>query len=226
MTHDQVRQRIYEIGIVPVVRAASPEEALDAASAIREGGLAVLEITMTVPGALDVIRELARRHRNDALVGAGSVKNAAAARACLDAGAQFLVSPGLDDAVVKLATEAGVVSLPGVLTPSEVMRAAALGASTMKLFPISNLGGPAYMKALKAPFPEINFVPTGGVNINNAAEYFAAGAFALGLGGDLVDLKALRAGDRGKIVEGARRLAEVAQKFRAGEKAPLAASRA
>lgn len=205
MDKERVRTRIVEIGVVPVVRAASPREARMAADAVCEGGIPIVEITMTVPGAVDVIRELAKSSSSDVLVGAGTVLNADAARRCLDAGAQFLVSPGLNLPMVELAKREGKVVMAGALTPTEIMAAWDAGADFVKVFPCGQVGGAKYIKALKGPFPQIPFVPTGGVNLNTAGEFIEAGAVALGVGGELAQANALKANKPEIIVENARK---------------------
>ena len=174
-----VRKRIEEVGLVPVIRAGSPEEARFAADAIYEGGISVAEITMTVPGALDVISDLARNVPG-VLIGAGTVLNAESARRCLEAGAQFLVSPGLHLKTVEHAVHHKVLIIAGALTPTEIMAAWEAGADFVKVFPCSNVGGPSYLRALKGPFPDIPLVPTGGVNLETAQDFLRAGAAALG----------------------------------------------
>jgi 2-dehydro-3-deoxyphosphogluconate aldolase/(4S)-4-hydroxy-2-oxoglutarate aldolase len=206
MTTEIVRKRIWETGIVPVVRASSVDEARRAVEAIHIGGIPVIEITMTVPGATKIIQELRKHHGEKVLIGAGTVTNAKAAEECIDAGAQFLVSPGFSVAALEVAAKRGILAMPGALTPTEVMQAREAGAEVIKIFPCSSVGGPKHIKSLKAPFPDAQFIPTGGVNLSNAAEYFAAGAFALGVGADLVDLAALRDNNPEKIVAGARAL--------------------
>ena len=206
MTIDDVIRRIGEVGIVPVVRAADFEEARAAVDAICAGGIPIIEVTMTVPDAPAVIREIIKRYKDEVLVGAGTVTAPEEMDACIDAGAQFLVSPGLSTRLVRAADKCGKLIIPGVLTPSEVMAARDEGVKLIKIFPCGNLGGPKYLKALRGPFPQIAFVPTGGVNLSNAAEYLAAGAFALGVGTDLVDVAALRAGDSQKVVNAAQAL--------------------
>ena len=201
MTPEQVLERIGEVGIVPVVRASSREQALEAVEAIEAGGIPVVEITMTVPDALGTIREVARRIGQRVLVGAGTVTNAAAARECLEAGARFLVSPGLSLPVLELARALGALAIPGALTPTEVMTAREAGASVIKIFPCGSVGGAKYIKALSGPFPDLRFIPTGGVSPANVAEYFAAGAFAVGMGSDLIDARALREGRKHEVVE-------------------------
>jgi 2-dehydro-3-deoxyphosphogluconate aldolase/(4S)-4-hydroxy-2-oxoglutarate aldolase len=215
MNKQQVRDRIVEIGVVPVVRASSAAEALLAAEAVCTGGIPIVEITMTVPGAVDVIRELQRRALAGVLIGAGTVLDAETARRCVDAGAEFLVSPGLNLPTVEFAAREGKLMLAGALTPTEVMMAWNVGADLVKIFPCGQVGGPKYIKALKGPFPQIPLVPTGGVNLNTAAEFIEAGAAALGIGGELVEARALKSGKPEAIVENARKFLEVVQQARA-----------
>ena len=215
MDKQKVRERIVEIGIVPVVRASSPREARLAAEAVCKGGIPIVEITMTVPGAVDVIRELTKSGSADVLVGAGTVLNVDAARRCLDAGAQFLVSPGLNLEVVKLAGTEGKLMMAGALTPTEVITAWEAGSDFVKVFPCGQVGGAKYIKALKGPLPQVPLVPTGGVNLNTAGEFIEAGAVALGVGGELVPVEALKAGKPEIIVENARRFLAIVSEARA-----------
>lgn len=186
MTREEVSRRIQEIGIIPVVRASSPEKALSAARAVCAGGIPIVELTMTVPGALDVIAELKRTVGAEILIGAGTVLNKKAATECLKAGAEFLVSPGFERPTVKLAKREGILIMAGALTPTEVITAWNAGADFVKIFPCGNVGGPSYIKALKAALPQIPMIPTGGVNTTTAADYLKAGAAAVGVGGELV----------------------------------------
>jgi 2-dehydro-3-deoxyphosphogluconate aldolase / (4S)-4-hydroxy-2-oxoglutarate aldolase len=214
MDKQQVRDRIMEIGVVPVVRASSPGEAQIAAEAVCQGGIPIVEITMTVPGALDVIRELAKNNPSEVLVGAGTVLNAEMARRCLDAGAEFLVSPGLNIRTVEFAVREGTLIMAGALTPTEVMAAWDAGADFVKIFPCGQVGGAKYIKALKGPFPQVPMVPTGGVNLNTAAEFIEAGVVALGIGGELVQPDALKANKPEVIVENARKFLAIVQQTR------------
>lgn len=208
MALEDTIRRIREIGIVPVVRAANLDEARQAINAICRGGIPIIEVTMTVPNAPAMIRELVQHYGDQVLTGAGTVTTARQAEVCLEAGAQFLVSPGLSSAVLEVAAQRGTLAIPGALTPTEVMAALEAGARVIKIFPCGSAGGAKHIKALRAPFPETPFIPTGGVNLSNAAEYLAAGSFALGVGADLVDLAALRRNESQKIVEMARSLVE------------------
>jgi 2-dehydro-3-deoxyphosphogluconate aldolase/(4S)-4-hydroxy-2-oxoglutarate aldolase len=214
MTIDEVIRRIGEIGIVPVVRAATVEDATRAVEAICAGGIPILEITMTVPNATAVIRQVVRDHGNVALIGAGTVTSREQAEKCIDAGAEFLVSPGLSLAVLAVAEACARLAIPGALTPSELMHAQDNGARLIKIFPCGNVGGAKYLQSLKGPFPNSVLIPTGGVNAANAADYIAAGAFALGIGGDLVNAAALRAGNLAKITDAARELVRAVREAR------------
>jgi 2-dehydro-3-deoxyphosphogluconate aldolase / (4S)-4-hydroxy-2-oxoglutarate aldolase len=215
MTIDEVILKIGEIGIVPVVRAASVDEATRAVEAICAGGIPVVEITMTVPNAVSVIREVAKQYGTKVLIGAGTVTTAEQAESCLRAGAEFLVSPGLSAPVLSVARASEKLAIPGALTPTEVMNAHDHGARLVKIFPCGNVGGPKYLRSLKAPFPNAQLIPTGGVNAANAAEFIAAGAFALGVGADLVDATALREGNLEKISAAAQELVQAVNSARA-----------
>ena len=215
MEKQKVCERIVEIGIVPVVRAASAREARIAADAVCEGGIPIVEITMTVPGAVDVIRELTKSGSSDVLVGAGTVVNVEAATRCLDAGAQFLVSPGLNVQVIQLAANEGKMMMAGALTPTEVITAWEAGSDFVKVFPCGQVGGAKYIKALKGPLPQVQLVPTGGVNLSTAAEFIEAGAAALGVGGELVQADALKSGKPEIIVENARKFLAIVKDARA-----------
>src|SRR5213080_4498215 len=215
MDKQKVRERIVEIGVVPVVRASSAREARIAADAVCDGGIPIVEITMTVPGAVEVIRELTRSSAGDVLVGAGTVLNIEAARKCLDAGAQFLVSPGLNQQVIQLAANEGKMMMAGALTPTEVITAWEAGSDFVKVFPCGQVGGAKYIKALKGPLPQVQLVPTGGVNLSTAAEFIEAGAAALGVGGELVQADALKSGKPEIIVENARKFLAIVKDARA-----------
>jgi 2-dehydro-3-deoxyphosphogluconate aldolase/(4S)-4-hydroxy-2-oxoglutarate aldolase len=208
MTIDDVIRRIGKIGIVPVVRAATVEDATRAVEAICAGGIPVLEITMTVPNATSVIRHVVREYGSTALIGAGTVTTSEQANQCIAAGAEFLVSPGLSLPVLEVARACAKLAIPGALTPTELMHAQDNGVKLIKIFPCGNLGGPKYLQSLKGPFPDAVLIPTGGVNVSNAADYIAAGAFALGVGGDLVNASALRAGNLAEITQAARELVQ------------------
>jgi 2-dehydro-3-deoxyphosphogluconate aldolase/(4S)-4-hydroxy-2-oxoglutarate aldolase len=215
MSRADVLHTIREVGIVPVVRAESADEAGRAIAAIMAGGVPVLEITMTVPGAVTLIADLCRRFGREAVVGAGTVLDPETARACILAGAQFVVSPATNAATIACCRRYGVPIMPGALTPTEVVAAWEAGADMVKVFPCSALGGASYIRALKAPLPQIDLIPTGGVNLQTAADFIKAGSTALGVGADLVDLKALRDGKDALLTERARQLVEIVRTTRA-----------
>jgi len=208
MTRTQAIKRICETGIVPVVRAPSGDDALRVIDAIRAGGIDVIELTMTVPGAVKLIEELAKRYGDQVVLGAGTVLDAATARACISAGANFVVSPMLDEGMIECCRTYGVPSLPGALTPTEIVRAARAGADLVKVFPCNAMGGASYIKSLKAPLPQVDLVPTGGVSLATVADFVRAGASAVGAGADLVDVAKVRDGNAGVVTENARRYVE------------------
>ena len=213
MNREEVRAKIQEIGLVPVVRASSAEEACFAAREVCRGGIPIVEITMTVPGALVAISEIARE-MPEVLVGAGTVLDAEMARGCLDAGAQFLVSPGFDRETVELAGEKNIVIMAGALTPTEVITAWKAGSDFVKVFPCAQVGGASYIKALKGPLPQVPLVPTGGVNLDTAAGFILAGSAALGVGGELILKDALQSRKAGVIEDLARKFVEVLKNAR------------
>jgi len=223
MTREQVRARVLEVGIVPVVRATSAKQAISAAVAVAAGGITIVEVTMTVPGALEAITQLIKTLGSEVIVGAGTVLDAQAAHQCFDAGAEFLVSPGLDLGTIKAAQDAGKLIMAGALTPTEVITAWKAGADFVKVFPASAVGGPAYLKALRGPLPQVPLVPTGGVNLNTAADFLRAGASALGVGGELVLAAALKSGETAQITALARQYLQIVQQVREAEVKPAMA---
>lgn len=214
MTKAEIAKKIVEIGVVPVVRAASAAQAIAAAEAVCAGGISVVEVTMTVPGAVEVIAQLVKTMGSAVIVGAGTVLDAASARRCLDAGAQFLVSPGFDLETVKLAKSEGVLIMAGALTPTEVITAWNAGSDFVKIFPCGNVGGAKYIKSLKGPLPQVPMVPTGGVNLNTTAEFIQAGAAAVGVGGELVLASALKSGNTREITELAKQYVSLVREAR------------
>jgi len=186
MTKQKALEHVLNMGIVPVVRVSSSQGAMLAAEALRIGGISIVEITMTTPGAVDVIAQLSRSLAGQVLVGAGTVLDLASARECLKAGAEFLVSPVLDEKIVEFANEEEKLMMAGALTPTEIVAAWNAGSDLVKVFPCSSVGGAQYIRALKGPLPHIPLVPTGGVNLNNAADFIRAGAAAIGIGSELV----------------------------------------
>ena len=216
MNKTEVLQRIRATGLIPVVRAESADLAMRAVEAIKAGGVDVLEVTMTVPGAIDVIAKLAATFGAEVVIGAGTVLDPDTANKCVQAGAQFIVSPALNEETIAFCRRNDVAVFPGALTPTEVVRAWNAGADAVKVFPAGAVGGASYLKALKAPLPQIELVPTGGVSLKTAADFIKAGAMALGVGADLVDTKALREDRDEVITERAREFLEIVREARQG----------
>ena len=192
MEKRDVFNRMITEGLIPVIRVSSAKEAIDVADAIKEGGVTLIEITMSVQGAIDAIKELTQKYKDEIIMGAGTILDAETGRAALLAGAQFIVSPTLNLDLVQLAHRYSAVVIPGAMTPTEILTAWNAGADMVKVFPAAQLGGPEYLKALRGPLPQILLVPTGGVNLQNAGAFVKAGATALGVGGELVDKKAVK----------------------------------
>ena len=192
MEKREVFNRMVTEGLIPVVRVSSAREAMDVADAIKEGGVSFIEITMSVQGAIDLIKELTQKYKDEIIMGAGTVLDTETGRAALLAGAQFIVSPTLNLDLIQLAHRYSAVVIPGATTPTEILTAWNAGADMVKVFPAGQLGGPEYLKALRGPLPQILLVPTGGVNLQNAGAFIKAGATALGVGGELVDKKAVK----------------------------------
>ena len=220
MNREEVRARIEAIGIVPAIRVSSAEDALLAAQAVADGGIPIVELTMTVPGAVEVIAALVKAHP-DLIVGAGTVWDVETAQCCLDAGAMFLTSTGLELDVVDFAHQRNVVVFPGALTPTEVMRAWKAGADFVKIFPCSQLGGAAYIKALKAPFSQVPLIASGGVNQQNVADFMSAGAVAVGVGGHLIPRKAIELRQPHRIHELASRFVHAVNMARGRTSGPI-----
>jgi 2-dehydro-3-deoxyphosphogluconate aldolase/(4S)-4-hydroxy-2-oxoglutarate aldolase len=214
MGASETLKRLIEVGVVPVVRAPSADTAHAAVDAVGEGGIPCVEITMTVPGAVGVIEQVRSRFDGHALVGAGTVTDAETARACIDAGAEFVVCPILDLETIALCRELNTVVIPGALTPTEIFTAWKAGAEIVKVFPCDSAGGAKHIRSVRAPFPQIPLLPTGGVTLDTAADFFAAGATAVGVGSDLVDVKALLSGNSALVVEKARQYAAIARSAR------------
>ncbi len=194
MNSAETVNKIKAIGIVPIVRASGEEAAVRAAEAISEGGIPCVEITMTVPGALQALEQVAKRFGDKVLLGAGTVLDPETARACLSAGAEFFVTPSLNVKTIEFAKRYSKAIFPGALTPTEIVTAWEAGADGIKVFPCSALGGAKYIKALRGPFPQIDFVPTGGVNLETLGDFIKAGCSAVGVGGELVDAEAMKQG--------------------------------
>jgi 2-dehydro-3-deoxyphosphogluconate aldolase/(4S)-4-hydroxy-2-oxoglutarate aldolase len=208
MTREEIRARIAEIGIIPAVHVYSESEALFAAGAVSGGGIPIVEITTTTPGAVSVIAELTR-YSSEVIVGAGTLLDVETAQHCLDAGAAFLTTTGPDLEIIEFAVKHDIVILSGALTPGEVMATWKAGSDFVKVFPCAPMGGPDYIRALKVPFPQISFVASGGVNQQNAGDFILAGAVALGIGQHLIHQNAIRLRQRERIHELARRYRKI-----------------
>src|SRR5918996_6626318 len=194
MDKQSVLSSIIDIGVVPVVRTSSADSAVRAIEAIYQGGIRAAEITMTVPGAIRALERVADKFGDKIVLGAGTVLDPETARACMLAGAEFFVTPNLRPATIEIAKRYSKPVFPGALTPTEVLTAWEHGADAVKIFPCSAVGGPKYIKALKAPLPQIEMVPTGGVNLETAADFLKAGACAVAVGGELIDEKTIKEG--------------------------------
>jgi 2-dehydro-3-deoxyphosphogluconate aldolase/(4S)-4-hydroxy-2-oxoglutarate aldolase len=209
MDKQTVLSFIKDVGIVPVVRTSSAESAVRAIEAIYAGGIRAAEITMTVPGAVKALEAVADRFGDKIVLGAGTVLDPESARIAMLAGAEFFVTPSLKPATIEMVKRYGKVMMPGALTPTEVLTAWEAGADIVKVFPCGNVGGPKYIKALKAPFPQIEMIPTGGVNLETAGEFLKAGACAVAVGAELVDAKTIKEGRYEVFEERARRFLQV-----------------
>ncbi len=214
MDKQTVLSFIKDVGIVPVVRTSSAESAIKAIESIYAGGIRAAEITMTVPGAVKALEKVADQFGDRIVLGAGTVLDPESARICMLAGAEFFVTPSLKLSTVEMVKRYGKVMMPGALTPTEVLTAWEHGADIVKVFPCGNVGGPKYIKALKAPFPQIETIPTGGVNLQTAGEFLKAGACAVAVGADLVDAKTIKEGKYEIFTERAKAFLEVIAKAR------------
>jgi 2-dehydro-3-deoxyphosphogluconate aldolase/(4S)-4-hydroxy-2-oxoglutarate aldolase len=210
---EEVLAKIHEIGIMPGIRTSSAEDGRFAAEAIAQGGIPIVEITMTVPNAIDVISDMARNSPN-LIVGAGTVLDIETARRCIAAGAGFLTSPGLNLKIVEFAVKENILIIAGVMTPTEVIDAWQAGSELVKVFPCAPIGGPAYIRALKGPFPQVPIIAAGGVNQETAADFILAGAAALGIGGRLIPRAAIEHRQPEQISELARRFLRIVKTAR------------
>jgi 2-dehydro-3-deoxyphosphogluconate aldolase/(4S)-4-hydroxy-2-oxoglutarate aldolase len=214
-TKERALALIREMGLIPIVRAPSAGDALRAAEAIIQGGIGIAEITMTVPNAIQVMEQVAAKFGEKVLLGAGTILDPESCRAALLAGAEFIVTPSLNLQVIEIARRYSKPCFPGALTPTEIVTAWESGADMVKIFPCGPVGGPAYIKALKGPFPQIDFVPTGGVNLETTPEFIKAGAAAVAVGGELVNAKVLKEGKLDIVVANARKFIEAVRSARA-----------
>ena len=215
MTKQQILASMIDIGIVPVVRTTSAESAIRAIEAIHAGGIRAAEITMTVPGAIKALEQVAAKFGDKIVLGAGTVLDPETARICMLSGAEFFVTPSLKVATIEMARRYSKVICPGALTPTDVLTAWEAGADIVKVFPCGNMGGPKYIKALKGPFPQIEMVPTSGVNLDTAGDFLKAGACAVAVGGELVDAKLIKENKYDEIEARAKQYLAVIAKARA-----------
>jgi 2-dehydro-3-deoxyphosphogluconate aldolase / (4S)-4-hydroxy-2-oxoglutarate aldolase len=206
---ETTQETLERVGLIPVLRAKSVAQGHAVVKAMIAGGVNIVEVTMTVPGAIDLLKELKREYGNDLLLGSGTVTTAEQCQATIDAGAEFVVSPSLHPDVITVTKKNGKISCPGALTPTEAITAWNAGADYVKIFPCSAVGGASYLKALLAPFPHLKVIPTGGVTLQTAASFIQAGARALGVGSDLVNLAAVDAGHPETITEAAKAYLQV-----------------
>lgn len=214
MRPEETKKQLERIGIVPVLRARSAAEGRALVEALVAGGITVMEVTMTVPGAIELLHALKREYGECLLLGSGTVTDAAQAEATIEAGAEFVVSPSLHPEVIAKTRGLGKVSIPGALTPTEAITAWRAGADYVKIFPCSAVGGASYLKALLAPFPELRLIPTGGVTLETAGDFLKAGARALGVGTDLVNPKAIEEGHAETVTETAKAYLEIISRHR------------
>jgi 2-dehydro-3-deoxyphosphogluconate aldolase/(4S)-4-hydroxy-2-oxoglutarate aldolase len=211
---EETKKTLEQVALIPVLRASSVQVGHALVEAMMAGGITVVEVTMTVPNALTLLHELKQRHGNKLLLGSGTVTDAAQAEATIAAGAEFVVSPSLHLDVVAKTKELNKVSIPGALTPTEIITAWRSGADYVKVFPCSAMGGASYLKSLLAPFPELRLIPTGGVTLQTAPEFLKAGARALGVGTDLVNPAAIAEGKPESVTNTARAYLEVIRSAR------------
>ncbi len=223
MKSHEILSFITEIGIVPVVRTSSADAAVRSVEALYNGGVRAAEITMTVPGAIRALEKVADRFGDKLMLGAGTVLDPETARSCMLAGAEFFVTPSLRVSTIEVVKRYSKVVCPGALTPTEVLTAWEAGADVVKIFPCGNVGGPKYIKALKGPFPQIEMIPTGGVNLETAGEFLKAGACAVAVGGELVDAKSVKENRFDVIEERARQYLGVIARARSEMKAAAGA---
>lgn len=215
MNKEEVLDFVKKLGIVPVLRADSADEAVQIADAIIAGGINCLEVTMTVPDGISVIENLTEKYGDQVLIGAGTVLDVETGQKCIDAGAKFIVTPCLIPEIIKLCSIREIAVCAGALTPTEIFTAWTAGADVVKVFPASAMGGASYLKALKGPFPQIEIMPTGGVSLETISDFLNAGVVAVGVGGELVSLKLFRAGKADEITQTARKYIKIIQENRA-----------
>ena len=217
MKHFEIMQRLRELAIIPIVRTSSEGAALSIVGSVVLGGINCVEITMTVPNALRAIEKVANNYGDRVLIGAGTVLDPETARSCMLAGAQFFVTPSLNQKTIELARRYSRPIFPGALTPTEIVAAWEAGADAVKVFPCSAVGGAKYIRAVKAPFPQIEMIPTGGVNLETAADFLSSGSMAVGVGSELVDLHVINSGNFEIVTKRAQQFLEIVAQVRKGK---------
>ncbi len=205
---------IYETGLIPIIRVDSPDLAFKVSDAFLEGGVNIIEVTFSVPGAIDVVKQLADSYGDKVLIGTGTVLDGATARQAILAGSEFIVSPSYSRELIETSRRYAKPCIPGAVTPTEILEAYTMGADAVKVFPCGNLGGASYLKAVRAPIPHIPLVPTGGVDLDTAGPMLGAGAFALGVGSAITDKKAIKEGRFDIITENVEKFLEIVKKYR------------
>ena len=205
---------IYDTALIPIIRVESADIAFKVADAFLEGGVAIIEVTMSVPGAIEVVKRLVEKFGNKVLIGSGTVVDGKMAEEVIKAGSEFIVSPNYSRNLIETAIKRGKPIIPGALTPTEIFDAYTMGADAVKVFPCGMVGGAAYLKAIRGPLPHIPLVPTGGVELNTARPMLEAGAYALGVGGAITDKKAIKEGRYEVITENVRKFLEIVKDYR------------
>jgi 2-dehydro-3-deoxyphosphogluconate aldolase/(4S)-4-hydroxy-2-oxoglutarate aldolase len=213
-TKEKAMKLIHDTGLIPIIRVESAEIAFRVADAFLDGGINIIEVTMSVPGAVDVVKKLVEQFGDKVLIGTGTVVHAKMMEEVIKTGSEFIVSPNYHLSMVKIANKLKKPIIPGALTPSEIYNAYANGADAVKVFPVGNVGGASYLKAIRGPLPQIPLVPTGGVNLETAGPMLEAGAYALGVGGAITDKKAIKEGRFEVITENVMKFLEIVKKHR------------
>lgn len=213
-TKEKAMKSIYETGLIPIIRVESTDIAFKVAEAFLAGGINIIEVTMSVPGAIDVVKQLIKNYGNKVLIGTGTVVDGRMAEEVIKAGSQFIVSPNYSKELIEIAKKHSKPIIPGALTPTEIFNAYSMGADAVKVFPCGNVGGADYLKAIRAPLPDIPLVPTGGVDLETAGAMLDAGAYALGVGGAITDKRAIKEGRYEVITENVRKFLDIVKKHR------------
>ncbi len=211
---EKAMKLIYDTALIPIIRVESADIAFKVADAFLQGGVNIIEVTMSVPGAIDVVKQLLENYGNKVLIGTGTVVDSKMAEEAIKAGSKFIVSPNYSKELIATANKHSIPIIPGALTPTEIFNAYSLGADAVKVFPCGNVGGAEYLKAIRAPLPHIPLVPTGGAELDSAGPMLEAGAFALGVGGAITDKKAIKEGKYEIITENVKKFLEIVKEYR------------